>query len=91
MSGTQPAAGSHAEELDPKRWGILAVIVIAQLMVVLDASIVTIALPRRSVRSDLGGQQAVGDHCVHLGFRRFLLLEVASPTSGAGGGCSSSA
>jgi EmrB/QacA subfamily drug resistance transporter len=31
--------------LDPKRWSILAVVVIAQLMVVLDASIVTIALP----------------------------------------------
>jgi EmrB/QacA subfamily drug resistance transporter len=30
---------------DPRRWGILAVVVIAQLMVVLDASIVTIALP----------------------------------------------
>jgi len=33
------------EELDPRRWGILAVVVVAQLMVVLDASIVTIALP----------------------------------------------
>ncbi len=32
-------------EPDPRRWGILAVVVIAQLMVVLDASIVTIALP----------------------------------------------
>ena len=30
---------------DPRRWGILAVVVVAQLMVVLDASIVTIALP----------------------------------------------
>jgi EmrB/QacA subfamily drug resistance transporter len=30
---------------DPERWAILAVVVIAQLMVVLDASIVTIALP----------------------------------------------
>ncbi len=34
-----------ATEPDPKRWSILAVVVIAQLMVVLDASIVTIALP----------------------------------------------
>jgi EmrB/QacA subfamily drug resistance transporter len=34
-----------AAELDPQRWAILAVVVIAQLMVVLDASIVTIALP----------------------------------------------
>jgi EmrB/QacA subfamily drug resistance transporter len=30
---------------DPRRWSILVVVVIAQLMVVLDASIVTIALP----------------------------------------------
>jgi EmrB/QacA subfamily drug resistance transporter len=30
---------------DPKRWFILSVVVVAQLMVVLDASIVTIALP----------------------------------------------
>ncbi len=33
------------DERDPRRWAILAVVVIAQLMVVLDASIVTIALP----------------------------------------------
>jgi EmrB/QacA subfamily drug resistance transporter len=32
-------------EPDPERWGILAIVAIAQLMVVLDASIVTIALP----------------------------------------------
>ena len=32
-------------EADPRRWSILAIVVIAQLMVVLDASIVTIALP----------------------------------------------
>ena len=30
---------------DPRRWSILAIVVIVQLMVVLDASIVTIALP----------------------------------------------
>ena len=33
------------DEPDPRRWGILAIVAIAQLMVVLDASIVTIALP----------------------------------------------
>ena len=53
MSVVQPAAGSGPVELDPKRWGILAVIVIAQLMVVLDASVVTIAsCPRHSERSE---------------------------------------
>jgi EmrB/QacA subfamily drug resistance transporter len=36
MSGTRP---------DPRRWGILGVVIVAQLMIVLDASIVTIALP----------------------------------------------
>src|SRR3974377_2450531 len=39
------AGRAGAEEPDPRRWGILPVGVIAQLMVVLDASIVTIALP----------------------------------------------
>jgi EmrB/QacA subfamily drug resistance transporter len=36
MNGTVP---------DPRRWAILAVVIVAQLMIVLDASIVTIALP----------------------------------------------
>ena len=46
----QPAPGSV--EPDPRRWKALLVIAIAQLMVVLDASIVNIALP--SIQSDLG-------------------------------------
>src|ERR1700752_1217376 len=37
--------GSTEVGPDPKRWSVLAVVVIVQLMVVLDASIVTIALP----------------------------------------------
>jgi EmrB/QacA subfamily drug resistance transporter len=37
--------GLDVVSLDPKRWIILAVVVIAQLMVVLDFSIVTLALP----------------------------------------------
>jgi len=39
------APGLATSQPDPKRWSILAVVAIAQLMVVLDASIVTIALP----------------------------------------------
>ena len=35
----------ETDEPDPQRWAILAIVAIAQLMVVLDASIVTIALP----------------------------------------------
>jgi EmrB/QacA subfamily drug resistance transporter len=75
MSGMQPAAGSHAEELDPKRWGILAVIVIAQLMVVLDASIVTIALPsaQRSLGISVANRQWVIT-AYTLAFGGFLLL-----------------
>jgi EmrB/QacA subfamily drug resistance transporter len=44
----QPASGTP----DPRRWLALAVIAVAQLMIVLDASIVNIALP--SAQSDLG-------------------------------------
>jgi MFS family permease len=46
MSQAENASQTDAAGgLDPERWAILAVVVIAQLMVVLDASIVTIALP----------------------------------------------
>ena len=40
-----PPTHLNPREADPKRWAALAVIAVAQLMVVLDASIVTIALP----------------------------------------------
>ena len=40
-----PPTHLDPREADPKRWVALAVIAVAQLMVVLDASIVTIALP----------------------------------------------
>ena len=43
---------STQNQLDPNRWRALMVIAIAQLMVVLDASIVNIALP--SIQADLG-------------------------------------
>ncbi|MDO8309096.1 MAG: MFS transporter [Actinomycetota bacterium] len=58
MTATDPAATSAAAaaptglEPDPLRWKALIVIAIAQLMVVLDASIVNIALP--SIQADLG-------------------------------------
>ncbi|MFD5268929.1 MFS transporter [Streptomyces sp. NPDC058335] len=46
-------SGSQAEESGPRhRWWILAIIGLAQLMVVLDATIVNIALP--SAQADLG-------------------------------------
>jgi MFS family permease len=43
---------ASAGEPDPKRWLALAVLAAAQLMIVLDASIVNIALP--SAQIDLG-------------------------------------
>jgi EmrB/QacA subfamily drug resistance transporter len=50
--GPQPHAGPASPGLYPKRWLALAVLAIAQLMVVLDATVVNIALPRAAV--DLG-------------------------------------
>ena len=52
MSATAAQPAPSALEPDPRRWKALLVIAIAQLMVVLDASIVNIALP--SIQSDLG-------------------------------------
>jgi EmrB/QacA subfamily drug resistance transporter len=48
--GDKTAATSG--ELDPRRWLALGVIAVAQLMIILDASIVNIALP--SAQADLG-------------------------------------
>ena len=44
-TSSTPAATA---QLDPKRWRALVVIAMAQLMVVLDASILNIALPHTS-------------------------------------------
>ncbi|WP_245931807.1 MFS transporter [Actinokineospora auranticolor] len=46
------AAGGRADATDGKRWWILAIIAIAQVMVILDATVVNIALP--SAQKDLG-------------------------------------
>ena len=45
----------HADTPDPRRWFALVVIGIAQLMVILDASIVNIALPHAALPKALGG------------------------------------
>jgi EmrB/QacA subfamily drug resistance transporter len=52
MSATAAVPATLSVEPDPRRWKALLVIAIAQLMVVLDASIVNIALP--SIQEDLG-------------------------------------
>jgi EmrB/QacA subfamily drug resistance transporter len=51
-TATAPASGPAAETPDPRRWWGLVVIALAQLMVVLDATIVNIALP--SAQTALG-------------------------------------
>ena len=50
--GASDVAESATLEADPRRWWALAVLAAAQLMIVLDASIVNIALP--SAQKDLG-------------------------------------
>ncbi|MFI6401753.1 MFS transporter [Streptomyces sp. NPDC050548] len=52
MSVTRTGEGATATEPDPRRWWGLVIIALAQLMVVLDATIVNIALP--SAQHDLG-------------------------------------
>ena len=54
---------------DPKRWRALAVIAVAQLMIILDATIVNVALPTAGSRH-LDGGSAVGGNCVHPDLRR---------------------
>ncbi len=49
---TEAAADHGGPGLDPKRWLALGIIAVAQLMIILDASIVNIALP--SAQQDLG-------------------------------------
>jgi hypothetical protein len=50
------ASGGRERTDYARRWWILALVAIAQLMVVLDATVVTIALP--SARSGREGRQA---------------------------------
>ena len=56
--------------LDPLRWKALFVIAIAQLMVILDATIVNIALP--SIQADLGISDADRQSLVVAGNSLFL-------------------
>jgi MFS family permease len=68
--------------LDPNRWRALAVIGISQLMVVLDASIVNIAIP--NAQRDLGISAANRQWIVTaytLAFGSLLLLGDVSPIS----------
>ena len=71
-----------------RRWWILGVVGLAQLMVVLDATIVNIALP--SAQRDLGFSNADRQWVVtaySLAFGSLLLLGGRLSTWSAGGGC----
>jgi EmrB/QacA subfamily drug resistance transporter len=77
MSEPVPAAGTPSErtEPDPGRWWALVVLAAAQLMIILDASIVNIALP--SAQEDLGISNADRQWMVTaytLSFGALLLL-----------------
>ncbi|CAN5601251.1 MFS transporter [soil metagenome] len=72
---SQPAATPAADIPDPRRWWALAIIVIAQLMLVLDATIVSIALPSMQVdlnMSDSNRQWVITAYT--LAFGGLLLL-----------------
>lgn len=72
---TEPASDPSPPGLDPKRWLALAVIAISQLMVVLDGTIVNIALPTMQEAlniSDANRQWVVTGYA--LTFGGFLLL-----------------
>jgi EmrB/QacA subfamily drug resistance transporter len=75
MSTTAPLSPSATEIPDPQRFKALAVIAIAQLMVVLDASVVTVALPsaQRSLHISVANRQWVFT-AYTLAFGGLLLL-----------------
>ncbi len=76
---------------DPRRWWALALLCGAFLMVLLDGTIVLVALP--SIQADIGfsehGLQWVLS-AYALTFGGLLLLEGARPTCSVAGACSSS-
>ena len=53
QTGTVPGPAGPAGPPDPRRWLALSIIAISQLMVVLDASIMTIALPHAQADLDI--------------------------------------
>ena len=79
---SSPASNPHHE----KRWLILGVIAIAQLMVVLDSTIVNIALP--SAQEDLGfdddlRQWVITAYALAFGSAMFTIVESSTTMSWA--------
>src|ERR1700712_5139112 len=78
MSAPTPPASAH-----PRRWAILAVLSIAQLMVVLDATVVNIALPsaQHALHFSDGDRQWIVT-AYSLAFGSLLLIGGAVPPPG---------
>ena len=73
-----------------KRWIALMLLAAAQFIVVLDASIVNVALPSMGEALDFSQENlAWVVNAYVLTFGGFLLLAAGSRTCSAGGGCSS--
>ncbi|WP_128380055.1 MFS transporter [Streptomyces cavernae] len=53
-AGTQHAPDHHSPPADPRRWTALALICVAQFMLVLDVTVVNVALPDMAADLDLG-------------------------------------
>jgi EmrB/QacA subfamily drug resistance transporter len=72
---TTPSPAVHPEGPDPKRYWSLAVIAVAQLMIVLDASVVIVALPsaQRALHISIANRQWVMS-AYTLAFGSLLLL-----------------
>ena len=91
-SGELGAQAFSLENPDPRRWRALFVIALAQLIVVLDASIVNLALPR--AKADLGITDADQQWVLTaytLAFGGLLLLGGRIADYSGASGCSSSA
>ncbi len=90
MTTDAPTAQAAAGQPDPRRWQALAVLGIAYLMVVLDVSIVNVALP--SIQEDLGllaRGPPVGRQRLRAHVRRLPAAgRPRSATCSAGGGSS---
>jgi EmrB/QacA subfamily drug resistance transporter len=75
MTDTVPTITSRVEAPDPKRYWSLAIIALAQLMIVLDASVVIVALPsaQRALHISIANRQWVMSSYT-LAFGSLLLL-----------------
>jgi len=74
-TGTAPTVAGQTQAPDPKRYWSLAVIAVAQLMIVLDASVVIVALPsaQRALHISIANRQWVMS-AYTLAFGSLLLL-----------------